>query len=63
MVEEEILVEDVDVGIYPPGPPLEHYDRHQVARKKEHDEKKYPLTTFTLPDGSVTVVFGPKPTN
>ncbi|CAD6579198.1 MAG: hypothetical protein ASARMPRED_008989 [Alectoria sarmentosa] len=55
VVEEDTIVEDIDVTIFLPGPPPEDW-------KNEHADKEYPLATYTLLDGSVTVIPGPKPT-
>ncbi|CAF9924415.1 hypothetical protein IMSHALPRED_006185 [Imshaugia aleurites] len=63
VVEEDLTVEDVDVTIYLPGPPPEGYERFQEGREKEQDHDEYPLSTYTLPDGSATVVSGPEPTS
>ena len=62
-LEEETIVEEIDVTIYLPGPPPDGFEQHQEAREREHEGKEYSLTTYALPDGSVTVVSGPKPTH
>lgn len=59
MLEEDTIVENIDVTIHLPGPPPEGYEQH--PEDKDQD-KEYSLTTYTLPDGSVTAVSGPKPT-
>ncbi|KAF6232046.1 hypothetical protein HO173_009883 [Letharia columbiana] len=63
VVEEDTTVEDIDVTVHLPGPPPEGYEQHQEGGTKEREDTEYPLTTYTLPDGSVTVVSGPKPTH
>ena len=57
VVEEDTIVEEIDETIYLPGPPPKGYEQHPKDWVKE-----YSLTTYTLPDGSVTVAHGPKQT-
>ena len=61
IVEEDVTVEVIEETIYLPGPPPKDYE--QSPEKKEHEHAVHPLTTFTLPDGSVTVFAGPEPTS
>lgn len=63
VVKEDTNVEDIEETVYLPGPPPEGYGQHPEDWKKDFKHVVYQSTTYTLPDGSVTVVSGPEPTN
>ena len=65
IVEEDVTVEVIEETIYLPGPPpsgRQHHHDHEGKGQEKFEDKEFPLRTSTLPDGSVTVFTGPKPT-